>query len=390
MLGRSFSRACRSPGNQCESLCVEWELEKNENGRGFVEMKGLILAGGTRSRLRPLTYTGAKQLLPVGNRPILFYAVDDMVRAGVTDIGVVVGETAPLIEAALGDGTQFECHFTYIPQEAPLGLAHAVKISQLFLGTDPFLMVLGDNLLRGGVAPLVQRFQQQHPAAAVLLTQIEDPRQFGVAVVEAGRVVRLVEKPEHPPSNLALVGAYCFDARIHEAVSSLRPSGRGDLEITDAIQWLVDHNEPVDAAEVTGWWKDTGRPEDVLDANRLILDDLKSQNDGSVDADSQLTGRVAVATGAIIEHSTIRGPATIGEGAVIIDSYIGPYTSIGPRVHLRSVEIELSVVLPDSRLENIGERIDQSLIGQGVDVRGRQGRPKTVRLVLGDHSRIEI
>ncbi len=353
-------------------------------------MKGLILAGGTGSRLRPLTYTGAKQLLPVANRPILFYAVDDMVRAGVTDIGVVVGETAASIQAALGDGSAFGCRFTYIAQSAPLGLAHAVKIAQPFLQEAPFLMVLGDNLLRGGVGPLVQRFRFARPAAAVLLTPIADPRQFGVAVVEAGRVVRLVEKPEHPPSNLALVGAYCFDARIHEAVSSLRPSWRGELEITDAIQWLVDHDEPVDAAEVTGWWKDTGRPDDVLDANRLVLEDITPETLGHVDAASSITGRVVVAEGAVIERSTIRGPAAIGEHAVIRDSYVGPYTSIGAHVHLIGVEIEHSVVLPDSHLEGVSDRIDQSLIGQGVTVHGRQGRPKTVRLVLGDHSRIEI
>ena len=358
-------------------------------GRRFA-VKGLILSGGTGSRLRPLTYTGAKQLLPVGNRPILFYAIDDMVRAGVKDIGVVVGDTAASIQAALGDGSQFGCRFTYIPQEAPLGLAHAVKIAQPFLGDAPFLMVLGDNLLRGGVAPMVQRFETRRPAAAVLLTEVADPRQFGVAVVEDGRVVQLIEKPEHPPSNLALVGAYCFDARIHEAVSSLRPSWRGELEITDAIQWLVDHDEPVDAAQVTGWWKDTGRPEDVLDANRLILEDIEPRVEGQIDAESTLTGRVVVAAGAVIERSTVRGPAIIGEGAVIVDSYIGPYTSIGARVEVRSVEIEHSVVLPESRLERIPDRIDQSLIGQGVQVRGRQGRPKTVRLVLGDQSRIEI
>lgn len=353
-------------------------------------MKGLILAGGTGSRLRPLTYTGAKQLLPVGNRPILFYTVDDMVRAGVRDIGVVVGDTGHLIEAALGNGDRFGCHFTYLPQEAPLGLAHAVKIAQPFLGEEPFLMVLGDNLLRGGVAPLVQRFQDRHPAAAVLLTEVRDPRQFGVAVVDDGRVVQLVEKPEHPPSNLALVGAYCFDARIHEAVSSLRPSWRGELEITDAIQWLVDHDEPVDAALVTGWWKDTGRPEDVLDANRLILEDLEPRMDGRMDGASSLTGRVVVAKGAVIERSTVRGPAIIGEDATIIDSYVGPYTAIGAHVHLSGVEIEHSVVLPNSQLEEIEDRIDQSLIGQGVHVRGRQGRPKSIRLVLGDQSRIEL
>jgi glucose-1-phosphate thymidylyltransferase len=251
-------------------------------------------------------------------------------------------------------------------------------------------MVLGDNLLRGGVSSLVERFEANKPAAAVLLTRIADPRQFGVAVVEDGRVVRLLEKPKHPPSDLALVGVYCFDARIHEAVSSLRPSWRGELEITDAIQWLVDHGESVDAAEVTGWWKDTGRPEDVLDANRLILEDLQSQVDGLVDEASTVAGRVSIAPGARVERSTIRGPAIIGADTVIVDSYIGPYTSIGPNVELNGVEIEHSVVLADCRLQNVADRIDQSLIGQGVKVRGRQGRPKTVRLVLGDQSRIDL
>ena len=353
-------------------------------------LKGLILAGGTGSRLRPLTYTGAKQLLPVGNRPILFYAVDDMVRAGITDIGVVVGDTGALVREALGDGTQFGCRFTYLPQASPLGLAHAVKIARPFLGNEPFLMVLGDNLLRGGVVSLVERFAAAQPAAAVLLTRVDDPRQFGVAVVESGRVVRLVEKPQDPPSNLALVGVYCFDARVHEAVAHLEPSWRGELEITDAIQWLVDHDQPVDAAEVTGWWKDTGRPEDVLDANRLILEDLEPRLDGSVDRESRLTGRVTVQAGARVERSTLRGPAIIGKDAVIVDSYVGPYTSIGDKVELRGVEIELSVVLPESRLENIEGRIDQSLIGSRVTVCGRQDRPHTVRLVLGDQSRIEF
>ncbi len=353
-------------------------------------LKGLILAGGTGSRLRPLTYTGAKQLLPVGNRPILFYAVDDMVRAGITEIGVVVGETGPLVRDALGDGTRFGCRFTYLPQASPLGLAHAVKIARPFLGSQPFLMVLGDNLLRGGVASLVERFAATRPAAAVLLTRVDDPRQFGVAVVESGRVVRLVEKPTEPPSNLALVGVYCFDAEVHEAVAHLEPSWRGELEITDAIQWLLDHDQAVDAAEVTGWWKDTGRPEDVLDANRLILEDLEPRLEGSVDGESQLTGRVTVEAGARIERSTLRGPAIIGKDAVIVDSYVGPYTSIGDGVELRGVEIELSVVLPESRLENIEGRIDQSLIGGRVTVRGRRGRPHTVRLVVGDQSRIEI
>lgn len=353
-------------------------------------LKGLLLAGGTGSRLRPLTFTGAKQLLPVGNRPIIFYTIEAMVEAGITEIGVVVGETASSIQAALGDGRAFGCRFEYIPQESPLGLAHAVKIAEPYLGTAPFLMMLGDNLLRGGVAALVERFRLRRPAAAVLLTHVPDPRQFGVAVVEAGRIVKLVEKPENPPSDLALVGAYCFDRRIHEAVSTLAPSWRGELEITDAIQWLVDHDQTVDASEVSGWWKDTGRPEDVLDANRLILEDLAPAIDGSVDDQSQLTGRVHLARGARVVRSTIRGPAVIGEEAEIVDSYVGPYTSIGPRVRLKNVEIEHSVVLQDSTLSNVGERIDQSLIGNGVQVQGGTTRPKTFRFVLGDQSRIDV
>lgn len=353
-------------------------------------LKGLLLAGGTGSRLRPLTFTGAKQLLPVGNRPIIFYTIEAMVEAGITEIGVVVGETAPSIRAALGDGQAFGCRLEYIPQDAPLGLAHAVRIAEPYLGDAPFLMMLGDNLLRGGVTTLVERFRSRRPAAAVLLTHVPDPRQFGVAVVEAGRIVKLVEKPAKPPSDLALVGAYCFDRRIHEAVSTLTPSWRGELEITDAIQWLVDHDHAVDASEVSGWWKDTGRPEDVLDANRLILEDLREAIDGAVDGQSQLTGRIHLAHGAKVVRSTIRGPAIIGEGAEIVDSYVGPYTSIGPRVTLENVEIEHSVVLQESTLANVGERIDQSLIGNGVSVRGGTTRPKTFRFVLGDQSRIDV
>ncbi len=353
-------------------------------------MKGLLLAGGTGSRLRPLTYTGAKQLIPVANRPILFYAMDAMVEAGITDIGVIVGDTRDEVMQALGDGQSFGAHITYIPQSAPLGLAHAVKSAREFLGNDPFLMFLGDNLLRGGLRTLADRFRSGDYAASILLTAVDDPRQFGVAVLDEDRVVRLVEKPAEPPSHWALVGAYCFAPVIHQAIDQLQPSWRGEYEITDAIQSLIDWRLNVDSTRVEGWWKDTGRPEDVLEANRLILEDLATSVQGTIDEDSRVTGRVVIEEGAVIVRSDIRGPVTIAAGAVIEDSYIGPYTAVGPQVVIRRTEIENSVVLADSTIEDIEERIDQSLIGRGVTVHGGSRRPRGLRLVLGDQSRIEV
>lgn len=355
-----------------------------------MELKGLLLAGGTGSRLRPLTYTGAKQLIPIANRPILHYAVEAMVQAGITDIGVIVGETGAAIRESLGDGQAFDCHFTYIVQEAPLGLAHAVKTATPFLADAPFLMFLGDNLLRSGLGTLVERFRSGRYAASILLTAVDDPRQFGVAVVENGRVTRLVEKPKNPPSHWALVGAYCFQPEIHEVIASLKPSWRGEYEITDAIQALIDQDRVVDATFVDGWWKDTGRPEDVIEANRLVLEDLVPAVQGHVDKDSEIVGRVYIAPTARIEQTTIRGPVVIGEGAVIRNSYIGPYTTIGDGVTIEETEIENSIVLPDSLIQRVAERIDQSLIGRGVKVQGRHERPKAMRLVLGDHSRVDL
>lgn len=353
-------------------------------------MKGLLLAGGTGSRLRPLTYTGAKQLIPVANRPILFYAIDAMVSAGVKEIGVVVGETRDEVREALGDGTAFHCHLTYIEQMRPLGLAHAVKTASDFLGESPFLMFLGDNLLRGGLKSLVSRFEEGDYAASILLTEVPDPRQFGVAVVEGDQVVGLIEKPEHPPSHWALVGAYCFSPHVHRAIAQLEPSWRGELEITDAIQTLIDWGLEVDAARVEGWWKDTGRPEDVLEANRLILEDLSSSVTGSVDDASELTGRVEVRAGARIRNSVIRGPVSIAEEALIQDSYVGPYTAIGPRVEILRTEIENSVVLADSHIHDVPDRVDQSLIGRNVTVTGTPRRPRALRVVLGDKSRVDL
>ncbi len=355
-----------------------------------MKLKGLLLAGGTGSRLRPLTYTGAKQLIPIANRPILHYAVEAMVQAGVTDIGVILGDTGPAIRQSLGTGDAFGCLFTYIPQEAPLGLAHAVKTAQPFLGDAPFLMFLGDNLLRSGLRALVERFMAGQYTASILLTRVHDPRQFGVAVVDHGRVTRLVEKPADPPSPFALVGAYCFRPAIHSVIADLNPSARGEYEITDAIQALIDAHHVVDATFVEGWWKDTGRPEDVIEANRLILDDLVPVLHGTVDSASEMVGRVSVGENAHIEQSILRGPLMVGAGAHIRDSYIGPYTAIGDGVLIEETEIENSVVLPDSQIRQVAERIDQSLIGRGVRVQGRVERPKAMRLVLGDHSRVDL
>ncbi len=353
-------------------------------------MKGLLLAGGTGSRLRPLTYTGAKQLIPVANRPILFYAVDAMVNAGIRDIGVIIGDTGDEVRQALSDGSAFGAQFTYITQSAPLGLAHAVKSARHFLKSDAFLMFLGDNLLRGGVADLVERFSDRDFAASILLTEVADPTQFGVAVLKEDRVVQLVEKPKNPPSSWALVGVYCFSSAIHEAIEGLQPSWRGEYEITDAIQQLIDWGLTVDSARVQGWWKDTGRPEDVLDANRLILEDLSGGILGEVDQESQITGRVLIESGAVVRRSVVRGPVVIAQGAHIEDSYIGPYTAIGPKVRVVATEIENSVLLAESQVENIDARIDQTLLGRGVRVCGGSRKPRALRLVLGDHSRLDI
>ncbi len=352
------------------------------------EMKALILSGGTGSRLRPLTYTGAKQLLPVANRPILFYAIDAMVEAGLTDIGVVVGDTAQEIQEALGDGSRFHCQFTYIHQAKPLGLAHAVKTAQPFLGDSPFCVFLGDNLLRVGVKNTVDRFRRDQPDASILLAEVPDPRQFGVAVVEGDRVVRLVEKPAEPPSHYALVGTYCFTPAIHPIINDLSPSWRNEYEITDAIQGLIDSGHRVDAAYVNGWWKDTGRPEDLLDANRLILEDFEGQVRGAVDAESVVTGRVEIGAGSQIVNSVIRGPVSIADNVRISHAYVGPYTSIGSNVTLERVEIENSVVMADTRIAHLRPRIADSLIGRGVNIHGEERRPSTLKVVLGDKSEL--
>jgi glucose-1-phosphate thymidylyltransferase len=353
-------------------------------------MKGLILSGGKGTRLRPLTYTSAKQLVPVANKPVLFYGIEALTEAGIKDIGIVVGETQAEIRAAVGDGSRWNARVTYIEQDAPRGLAHAVQIAEAFIGAEPFVMYLGDNLLNKGIVPFVDQFVRDQPAAQILLTPVPDPQMFGVAELNAGKVVRLVEKPKHPVSNLALVGVYMFGPEIFEAVKQIKPSFRNELEITDAIQNLIDRGLTVTPHLVDGWWKDTGKLEDMLEANRLILDTLERRVEGTVDATSRIEGKVVIEGGAVIEHSVIRGPAIIGAGARIANAYVGPFTAIMNDVDLRDSEIEHSIVLEGSQIHDLGTRIADSLIGKNVKINRVPLKPSAYRFMLGDNSEVWI
>ena len=353
-------------------------------------MKGLILSGGKGTRLRPLTYTSAKQLVPVANKPVLFYGIEAMVDAGIRDIGIVVGDTQAEIRAAVGDGSRWGVRVHYIEQDAPRGLAHAVKISQDFIGEEPFVVYLGDNLLNKGIAHFVREFEEQKPAAQILLTRVPDPQQFGVAELRDGRVVRLVEKPTEPIGDLALVGVYMFGPEVFESVSRIKPSFRNELEITDAIQDLIDRGLTVRPHLVDGWWKDTGKLEDMLEANRLILETFSRRVEGTVDAESRIEGKVVIEAGAIIERSVVRGPAIIGRDAKIVHAYIGPFTSIMGNVEIRETEIEHSIVLEGSSLQNLSNRVIDSLIGRNVKIYREPVKPSAYRFMLGDNSEVGI
>ena len=358
-------------------------------------MKGLILSGGAGTRLRPITHTRAKQLVPIANKPILFYGIEAMAEAGIREIGIIVGDTRDEIMTAVGDGSQFGVKVTYIPQDAPLGLAHCVLIARDFLKDDDFVMYLGDNMLEQNLTQFVSGFQEKRtstkpPSAQILLCEVEDASHFGVAVVNKdGHVTDLEEKPKKPRSNLALVGVYLFDKSIHIAVSSIRPSARGELEITDAIQWLVDNKHVVHHEVLDGWWIDTGKKDPLLECNRLVLDVIEADNRGTVDDASRVEGRVRIMDGAKIENSRVRGPAVIGRNAVIVNSYIGPYTSVGDDCTIADTDIEHSVVLSRSSISGAGRLVD-SLIGYDVAVKRTEALPKAHRLMLGDDSIVEI
>jgi glucose-1-phosphate thymidylyltransferase len=361
-------------------------------------LKGLILSGGKGTRLRPITHTSAKQLVPVANKPVLFYGIEAMAQAGIEEVGIIIApETGEEIEAAVGDGSRFGLRISYVLQDEPLGLAHAVLTAEPFLGDSGFVMYLGDNLLQGGIAELVAAFREHQPDALILLTPVADPENYGVAELAAsengssapGRVLRLVEKPAQPKTDLALVGVYMFTAKIHDAARAIEPSPRGELEITDAIQHLLDTGLRVEPHIVRGWWKDTGRLEDMLEANRLILDNLVTEVRGEL-VDSRIDGRVVVAQGARLERTTVRGPAVIGAGAQLRDCYIGPYTAVGENCSIVGAEVEHSILLAGSSVCDLDGRMESSLLGRNVTVRRGDRQPRAYRFMVGDNSDISI
>jgi glucose-1-phosphate thymidylyltransferase len=373
-------------------------------------VKALVLAGGRGTRLRPITHTSAKQLVPVANKPVLFYGLEAIRDAGIREVGIIVSDPREMlkpdhrtgemvtvmvnsqaeIRAAVGDGSRFGLKVTYVEQEAPLGLAHAVKISEDFMNGEPFVMYLGDNLIKDGITPFVREFETEKPDAQILLAHVKHPEEFGVAVLEGDRVTQLEEKPKNPRSDLALVGVYLFSACVFDAVKAIQPSPRGELEITDAIQWLITSGRRVRSHVIGGWWKDTGKVEDMLEGNRMMLGGLDPKIEGEVDAASAIEGRVTIGPGTIVERSRLRGPLAIGANARIRDAYIGPFTSIADGVEIVHSEIEHSIVLERSRILNVPQRIESSLIGKDVMVCASESRPRTHRLMLGDSSRLEL
>ena len=353
-------------------------------------MKGLILSGGKGTRLQPITFTSAKQLVPVANRPVLFYGIQAMADAGIEEIGIIIApETGDEIRATVGDGSRFGVRIEFIVQDEPAGLAHAVLTAEPFLGADPFVMYLGDNLLQGGITDLVKAFEESRPDALILLTPVPDPEHFGVAELHDGRVTRLQEKPPQPKTDLALVGVYMFTAGIHDAARAIAPSARGELEITDAIQHLVDEGRRVEPHIVQGWWKDTGRLDDMLEANRLVLDTIERRIEGTL-TDSTVDGRVVIEEGAVVERSSVRGPAIIGSGARVIDAYVGPYSAIGERCVVERAEVEHAIMLEGSSVRDLDARMESSLLGRDVTIARSLGQPKAYRFLVGDRSDIGI
>ncbi len=353
-------------------------------------LKGLILSGGKGTRLRPITHTSAKQLVPVANKPVLFYGIEAMANAGIADVGIIIApETGDEVRAAAGDGSRFGVKLSYIVQDEPLGLAHAVLTAEPYLGESPFVMYLGDNLLQGGIEDLVASFREQGPDALILLTPVPDPENYGVAELSNGKVTRLIEKPPDPKTDLALVGVYMFTSCVHDAAKAIEPSPRGELEITDAIQHLVDQGNRVEPHIVRGWWKDTGRLEDMLAANRLVLDTIQRRLEGEL-VDSQVDGRVVIELGARLERCAVRGPAIIGRGAQLTDCYVGPYTAIGEGCTIQNAEVEHSILLAGAAVHDLDGRMESSLLGRNVKIGRDQHQPRAYRFLVGDNSEIGI
>jgi glucose-1-phosphate thymidylyltransferase len=358
-------------------------------GRGAA-LKGLILSGGKGSRLRPFTYTNAKQLVPIANKPVIFYAIEQLVETGIKDIGIVVGDTGEQVAAAVGDGSRFGAKITFIPQDAPLGIAHGVATAHDFLGDSRFVLYLGDNFVMGGIRQYVEKFTAESSASQILLHPVGNPQAFGIAELVDGQVTRIVEKPQKPKSNLAVVGIYMFDAAVHEVISGLSPSWRGELEITDAIQGLIDRGLRVDADVLDRYWIDTGKMDDMLNANRMILGAIEPRRDGSVDEKSRVYEPVVIEAGASVVDSVLRGPIVIGPDTLIISSYVGPNTSIDARCRIEGCRIEDSIVMEDSRIENLHWPVVKSMIGRFVELQGGHNAGGSYSLTLGDHSRIEM
>jgi glucose-1-phosphate thymidylyltransferase len=353
-------------------------------------VKALVLAGGSGTRLRPITHTSAKQLVPVGNKPVIDFGLEAIAAAGIKDVGIIVGHTGPEIQAYVGDGSRYGIEVTYVSQPEPLGLAHAVLTAEDYLGRDDFVMYLGDNLIAGGITEFVQQFEQNKPDAQILLAKVRDPERFGVAELGPdGHVSLLVEKPPEPKSDLALVGVYLFSGNIMDACHAIDPSPRGELEITDAIQWLIDDGQQVAERTITGWWKDTGKLYDMLEANRIVLDTYEQRVDGSMDDDSEIQGRVVIEEGAELVNSTVRGPAIIGRNTKLVNTFVGPYTAIYHSCAIRNSEIEHSIVLEETTITDVG-RMEDSLIGKQVEVNRSNRKPSAMRLMLGDHSRVGL
>ena len=352
-------------------------------------MKGLVLSGGKGTRLRPITHTGAKQLVPIANKPVLFYGLEALVEAGIEEIGIVVGDTGEEIRRAVGDGSRFGARIEYISQLAPLGLAHAVQTARSFLQGSPFVMYLGDNFITGGIRSVVEEFRRDRPDVLILLKQMPDPQRFGVAELDQGRVVRLEEKPQQPRSDLVLVGVYCFQPSIFEAVDAISPSARGELEITDAIQWQIDRGRRVTPHLVEGRWIDTGKMDDLLECNRVVLDMLEERREGNVSADSRLLGKVILEPGSQVIHSTIRGPVIVGANTRVVDSFVGPFTALYHDVVVEGSEIEHSIVLEHTVIRG-ASKIEDSLIGRDVVIEKSDTRPLAHKLMLGDHSRVSL
>ncbi len=354
-------------------------------------MKALITSGGRGTRLRPITHTSNKHLIPIANKPILFYAMEYVAEAGIKDVGIVVNpETAEEIKNGMGDGTRWGVNITYVMQEAPLGLAHVVKIAEDFIGKDDFVFYLGDNMVVGGIKRFIEEFQSNTATCQLVLSKVKDPQRFGVPEIKDGKIISVIEKPSNPKSDYAVTGIYIYNSTIFEAVNNIKPSPRGELEISDAHQYLLEHNYEVRYSEITGWWKDTGKPIDLLEANRLVLDNIQSNIKGTIDKDSNISGRVIIAKGAKIINSNIRGPAIIGENTIIKDSYIGPFTSIYHNCHIEKSEIEFSIILEYCEINKVTVRIEGSLLGREVVLTEANIKPRSHRFIIGDQSRVEV